>query len=170
MNTQPAKPTPELVDDVAKQYIAIQEELLQKQLALTKETETARARLEELSKQLLAWCVDFGSAHEKKSKLLVGLGFEVMTTVSASSSLDQAAVDLFMKACKAAGKTRVFGKIFERISYWRTRPEADQIARGTGVLTPALMVKLVKCSVVTTSAPRLAKVRPRKGTESAKAS
>jgi hypothetical protein len=169
MTTQPAPPRPEQVDELAKEYIAIQEDLLQKQLALTKETETARTRLEELGKQLLAWCVDFGSAHEKKSKLLVGLGFEVMTSVSTSTSLDQAAVGLFMKACKAAGKTPVFKKIFEQISYWRARPEADQVARGSDVLTPALMVKLMKCTLSTTSPPRLAKVRPRKGSE-AKAS
>jgi hypothetical protein len=160
---QLSPPKAEDVDALAKEYVDIQAELLEKQLALATETEPKRERLAELSEKLRAWCVDFGSAHEKKSKLLVGLLFEVMTTVSSSSSLDQAAVDVFLRACQKAKALRVFRKIFEHVSYWRPRPQADQVSRGAGMLTGALAKKLMACTIVDTKPARLIAVRPRKG-------
>ena len=170
MTNQPAPPPPEQIDELAREYLAIQEELLKKQLELAAETEPKRKRLAELGEELLELCVKFGSAHEKKSKLLVGLACEVMTTVSTSTSLDQAAVALFLRACKKAGKSATFRKIFEQVSYWRTRAEADQVARGAGMLTPSLALKLMKCTVTETKPPRLSAVRPRKGVEQKAAS
>lgn len=153
------------LDALAKEYVDLQADLLDKQLALAKETEGQRKRLEELGAKLLAWCVEFGSAYEKKSKLLTGLAFEVMTTVSASSSLDQAAVEVFYRACQKAKALPVFRRIFEQVSFWRPRPEADQVARGQKLLTGTLAKKLMACTITDTKPPRLAAVRPRKGTE-----
>jgi hypothetical protein len=164
---EPLVPAPAKIDELAREYLEIEEALVKKQLALADETAPQRARLKVLGEQLLADCVAFGSPHEKKSKLLTGLLFEVMTSVSTSTSIDSAAVNVFMKACKKAKQSKLFAQIFEEVKSWRIRPEADTVTRDNKKISAALLVKLMKCTISDTKPARLAAVRPRKNASAA---
>lgn len=159
MHTEPKLPTPAEIDEAAKEYCKLDQEIAN----LRAETSTKIAPLMErqkpLEEKLKAWADQFGGAHATKSKLLTGLAYEVMTTVSSSTSLDQAAAGVFLDACKKAGVSRIFSRLFETLTMYRSRPEADQVARKE--LPTRLAVAFMRCFITKTNAPRM-EVRLRK--------
>jgi hypothetical protein len=152
-------PTPQEIDDAAKEYCDLEKQIDEIFAAAKKKIEPLNDRLAPLSEQLKAWGENFGGAHATKSKLLTGLAYEVMTTISSITSLDQAVVAAFLDACKKAGQSRIFAKLFDALTVYRTKPGADQVARAT--LPPRLAVAFMRCFITNTNAPRM-EVRPRK--------
>jgi hypothetical protein len=159
MTTELKLPTPAEIDEAAKEYCELQQQIDDLILEMRKKVEPLNQKLVPLAEKLKAWADQFGGAHATKSKLLTGLAYEVMTTVSSSTSLDQAAAGVFLKACKKAGVTKIFGRLFETLTVYRSRPDADQVARKD--LTPKLALEFMKCFITKSNAPRM-EVRPRK--------
>ena len=167
----PKQLKPEALDTLAAEYLGLQKEIEDEVTALTLKLKPKAERLEELRPKFLAQCVAHGSPYEKKSKLLSGLEYEVMTTESSSSSLDQPAIGRFREGCEKMERLSVFEEIFEKVSEYRKRPAADEVVRRTTgeKLTPTLALLYLKCTIVKNSPARLAAVRPRqKDCETAK--
>jgi hypothetical protein len=152
-------PTPAEIDAKAKEYCDLETQIEQISADAAKKMKPLRDRLTPLGTQLRQWGADFGGAHAKKSKLLTGLVYEVMTTAGSSTSLDQAAAVLFSQACKKVGQTRIFKDLFETLTVYRSRPDADQVARTK--LTSGLALAFARCFVTKSFETRL-EVRPRK--------
>lgn len=166
MNTEAKLPTPAEIDEAAKEYCELATKVSRMEAEASIATRPLRDRMTALGEKLKAWGEQFGGAHATKSKLLTGLAYEVMTTVSSSASLDQAAAGVFFEACKKAGVTKIFGRLFETLTTYRPRPEADQVARKE--LPARLAVAFMRCFLTKTHAT-LMKVRPRKLTTGATA-
>jgi hypothetical protein len=147
------------IDAYAEEYLDLEKQIGEISAESQKKIEPLRARMFPLAEQLKNWCALFGGAHAKKSKLLTGLAYEVMTTAGSSTSLDQAAAGLFLEACKKAGKTRIFKKLFEVLTVYRSTPAADQVARTE--LDPKLALSFTRCFITTPHATRM-EARPRK--------
>jgi hypothetical protein len=152
---------PEALDQFAAEYISLKTEIFERNLELLDALKEKSARVAFLAKLFTDACHAHGSPHEKKSKLLSGLDYELMTTESSSSSIDQAAVRILESKCERHGKTDLFEQLFESVSEYRARPGADAIARASRGLTGPLAVAYLKCAVTKTSPPRLTAVRPR---------
>jgi hypothetical protein len=152
-------PTPQEIDEAAKEYCDLEKQIDDLYLESRKKIEPLNERLKPLGEKLKTWGQEFGGAHASKSKLLTGLAYEVMTTVASSTSLDQAVVSVFLEACKKAGKSRIFAKLFDTLTVYRTQPAADQTARTE--LTPRLALAFSRCFITKTQAPRM-EVRSRK--------
>jgi hypothetical protein len=167
MTTEAKLPTPQEIDDAAKQYCELEQQIDDEHLALRKKIEPLNARLKPLAEKLKAWGEEFGGVHATKSKLLTGLAYEVMTTAASSTSLDQAAAGLFYEVCKKVGKSRIFGRLFETLTVYRSQPGADQVARTE--LTPRLALAFARCFITKSQATRM-EVRPRKTSVAAAAS
>jgi len=154
---------PESLDRLAAEYLSIEQELEQERLALTERMKAKSERLAELEKEFIEVCNAFGSPHEKKSRLLSGLEFEIMTTISSSTSLDQAAVGAFEAQCVKAQSIRIFRALFEKVSTYRSRHDADGVLRrSSAALSPSLAKGYLRCVLTKTNPPRLSAVRPRK--------
>lgn len=154
---------PEELDRLAAEYLSIENELEQERLAVNERTKAKSERLADLAKRFVEVCNTHGSPHEKKSRLLSGLEFEIMTTISSSTSLDQAAVGAFEAQCVKAQSLRIFRSLFEKVSTFRSRPDADSVLRRTSTaLTPSLAKGYLRCVLTKTNPPRLSAVRPRK--------
>jgi hypothetical protein len=166
--TSAKQPTPQEIDAKAKEYCELEEQIADIQADATKKIAPLRERMVPIGETLKTWGSVFGGVHAKKSKLLTGLAYEVMTTAGSSTSLEQSAVVMFLKACKAADKTKIFKRLFETLTVYRTQPAADQVARTE--LTPTLALSFARCFITTPHAARM-DVRPRKkAAESAVAS
>lgn len=152
-------PTPEEIDAKAKEYCELEAEIDEISKDAATKVKPLRDRMAPLGETLKTWSSLFGGAHAKKSKLLTGLVYEVMTTAGSSTSLDQAAAGLFLQVCKKAGKTRIFKKLFETLTVYRSRPEADAIARL--IEEKDLAIGYTRCFITTPHALRM-DVRPRK--------
>lgn len=166
MSSEAKLPTPAEIDEAAKEYCDLEQQIAELEAKTKLETQPLRERMDPLREKLKSWGETFGGAHATKSKLLTGLAYEVMTTVSSSTSLDQAAAGVFFEACKKAGMTKIFGRLFETLTTYRPRPEADQVARQE--LPARLAVTFMRCFITKTFAPRL-DVRPRKAAAGATA-
>lgn len=159
MNSETKPPAPAEIDELAKEHCELEEQIAGIRLEAEKEIKPLKDRLAPIADRLKAWSESFGGAHATKSRLLTGLAFEVMTTVSSSTSLDQAGAGVFLEACKKAGQTRIFNKLFETLTVYRTLPTADQVARAE--LPARLAVAFMRCFITKSNAPRM-EVRPRK--------
>lgn len=159
MTTEEKLPTPQEIDEAAKQYCDLEKQIDDVWVEAKKKIEPLNDCLAPLGEKLKAWGEKFGGAHATKSKLLTGLAYEVMTTVSSSTSLDQAVVGSFLEACKKAGQSRIFRKLFDTLTVYRSKPGADQVARAD--LAPRLAVAFMRCFITKTNATRM-EVRPRK--------
>lgn len=159
----PKQLKPEALDALAAEYLALDKEVEDEVAALKKKLEPKTDRMEELRPKFLAQCVAYGSPHEKKSKLLSGLDYEVMTTQSSSSSLDQAAIGTFRERCERLDRVTLFDELFEQVSEYRSRPgSAEVVRRSVGdLMTGRLAIAFLKCTIVKNNPPRLAAVRPR---------
>jgi hypothetical protein len=152
-------PTPAEIDAKAKEYCDLEEQIENISKEAAEKMKPLRDRMTPLATELRKWGMEFGGVHAKKSKLLTGLVYEVMTTTGSSTSLDQAVAALFAQACKKVGQSRLFKELFETLTVYRARPEADEIARTK--LTPRLALAFTRCFITKTYETRL-EVRPRK--------
>jgi hypothetical protein len=154
-------PTPQEIDATAQEYCDLEKQIEDISADAANKIKPLRDRMLPIGETLKTWGSLFGGAHAKKSKLLTGLAYEVMTTAGSSTSLDQAAAGLFLQACKKAGKSRLFKKLFETLTIYRTQPLADQVARVELAPIPKLAVPFASCFLSVPLATRM-EVRPRK--------
>jgi hypothetical protein len=127
-------PSPSRVDELAQEYLALKDKLLQATLA----AKEAAVPLDQLKEELIELVRDFGSVHAEKSKLLHGITKEMMATFGSSVSIDSAAVERFRLALVEAHQTRLHKKIFQRDVRWSISPEASMIIKGEKLSEPLL--------------------------------
>jgi hypothetical protein len=144
-------PTPAEVDEKAQEYCALKDALL----VAMKAAVDAQIPLEKLKQELIEAVSSFGSAHAEKSKLLHGIGFEVMATFGQSTSIDAAAVERFRVALAESGQARLCAKVFEKTIRWTLQPNSGAIVRGSK-LSKSLKALYSQCQVIQPSTPRLA--------------
>ena len=113
------KPTPEKIDELAREYLEIE-----------KQREESGAALAAKAEELAPLVERFGTAHAKKSKLLVGLLYEMMTTTSSTTSVDAAGIEKLQIALKRADMAPLFKKLFRKVTRWEIAPTADVVLRG----------------------------------------
>lgn len=145
-----SSPSPEQIDQHAKEYLALKDKLLQAKLAYSE----IQQQMECTESILKNWGATFGSAHAEKSKLLHGLGYEVMVTFGQSVSIDASAVETFRDALAKADQPRLLKKLFDKTIRWTLHPQASEIVRGEK-LSDKLRSLFAKCQVVKERSPSL---------------
>jgi hypothetical protein len=148
-------PTPVEVDQLSKEYLELKDKLFTAQLTVTEISEKMVSKAEALREMTS----QFGSAHSEKSKLLHGLGYEVMVSFGQTVTIDAAAVETFRDALRKAKQVRMIGKLFEKTIRWSLHPKASEIIRGS-TLSDKLRSLFAKCEVVKATTPKL-QVRPK---------
>jgi hypothetical protein len=150
-----AAPAPARVDELAQEYFALREKHLQGMLAARALQAELDAKGEELKELIAA----HGSARAEKSKLLHGIGFEMMLTCGQQISTDFAAVEKFREAASSDLKPRQFARIFEKVVSYRLLASAAEFVRTTELST-RLKALYAACQVIRERAPTLT-VRPK---------
>jgi hypothetical protein len=145
-----AAPCPLRVDELAQQYLALKDRHLQ----ATLEVRALQQELDAQGELLKATIAQHGSAHAEKSKLLHGVGFEMMLTCGQQISTDFAAVEKFREAASANLKPRQFARIFEKVVSYRLLASAAEFVR-TGELSTRLKALYAACQVIKERAPQL---------------
>lgn len=170
MNASPIPvSTQQKVDVLAREYSDLEKQIGDKEKAFAVEVAPLATRLLELKKTLIEDVRQFGSTHEKKSKLLSGYDFEVMGTFGSTTSIDGAAVTSFREGLKKAGQTRLLKQIFDQAIRWNLKSGASKVisaAHEAGKLPNKLFVLFAACTVTKDSTPRL-EVRPRQQSQTA---
>ena len=123
----PSPPSPAKIDELAKEYSAVKDELLQANLAAT----AIGQRLDEKANYLREIVKQFGSSHAQKSKILHGIKSEIMVSYGGSTTTDAVAVEQFRLALVKAKKARLLRAIFEKTIRWTLQPQASEIIRGS---------------------------------------
>jgi hypothetical protein len=154
--TQPSPPTPEQIDALAEEYLA-----LEKIAEEAKEAAKIAAKpCQEKADELKALVLEYGQIHAKKSKLLVGVHFELMSTSGTTTETDQAMVEKLRLAMSKKSLGGWFKKMFEEVTEYRKRPSASEVIRS-GKLPPTIIAIFARCFVEKEKNPSL-DVRPRK--------
>jgi hypothetical protein len=146
-------PTIETIDQLAAEYLELENQ----------KNELCSA-LEAKAGELTPLVERFGSAHGKKSKLLVGARFEIMTTTSTSTAVDNAGVERIRRALARAKATTLFKKLFRKVERYELAAGSSFIMRATlPAGAPRNLRSLFSQAVrVETKPPRLSDVRERK--------
>jgi len=157
----PAAPTPARVDELAIEHNALESKIEEIQKAAKEEAKEPSEKLTKLIAELKALVESFGSAHEKKSKLLSGLEWEMMLTHSSSVGIDNAAVERFWAwAKKERAKKAIVESLFVSVKRWELTPNATVLIQAPNI--PLAAKRLFSaCLNITPNSPRF-KVRPRK--------
>lgn len=148
--TTSTAPSPTQVDELAKEYRALEDKFLKATLAM----QEAMKPLAEKKKELIALVRESGTAHREKSWLLHGIGFEIMGTFSQRVSLDGVAVDKFREAAKAELTKKQFFQIFEMVITYRPLATAAEFVR-TSKLSRKLKALHDACQVIKDNSPTL---------------
>jgi hypothetical protein len=138
------------VDEKAAHYSALKEALLR----ATEAAERAKVPLDALKEELVETVRAFGSTHAEKSRILHGIGWELMATFGSSVSYDAAAVELFRVALYNCDKTRLLKKIFLKEIRWSLMPGATEIIKSEKLSNP-LLALYSQCEVVKPKTPSL---------------
>jgi len=151
--------SPAEVDALAQEYKDLEKKIADIHLKANDDMRLPGARLDELRELFLESVSRFGSAHAEKSKIIHGIGFEIMATFGSSSSIDNAAVEIFRIALTRAKLTRLLKKVFEKTIRWSLARNAAEVIRSTQLL-PKLHLLFSQCIVVKDRTPTLI-VRPK---------
>jgi hypothetical protein len=115
------EPTPEQIDALAEEY-----KRLEKVWAEAKDAATEAAKPCDLQGELLTKLVaEFGQAHAAKSKIVIGIRYEIMSTTGVTSSLDQSMIQRFKAAMLKLKLGRIFQKMFTEVIEYRKLAEAS---------------------------------------------
>jgi hypothetical protein len=154
-------PTPARVDELALEHNSLDSKLDEIQAEADKQAKEPREKLSKLVAELKELVDEFGSQHEKKSKLLHGIEWEMMLTASSSISVDNAAVERMVGWAKGDKKKKeIIESLFTPVTRWDLTPNASVIVQAPGIPTQAKKL-FAACLIVTPSQPRF-KVRPTK--------
>lgn len=143
-------PTPAQVDQLAKEHLALKEKWLDAKLHASKLQELLEINQELLRKEV----TEHGSAHAEKSKLLHGIGYEIMASYGVTTSTDAAAVERFREALVEAKQTRLLKKVFQQTIRWTLEPMAAVVIKGEK-LSKSLLALYSQCEVVKAKTPTL---------------
>src|ERR1700719_4001271 len=142
--------TPSRVDELAQEYLALKEKVLQAKLEL----QSLEEPLDKKKAELIQLVRDQGTAHRDKSWLLHGVSFEIMGTFGQTLATDSAAVNKFLEASKEELKPKQFAQIFEKVTNYRLLSSAAQFVR-TAELSRKLKALNAACQVVKDKTPTL---------------
>lgn len=151
MNAALVPPFAHDLDKHAKEYLALKESYLQATLAAKAAGELLEKKGDEL-KQLVT---EFGSAHAEKSKILHGVGYELVVTYGSSVVIDGQALEKFRLGLVAAKQARLLKRIFDKTIRWTLSPNAAAIIRGEQKLSKPLLALYAQCEVVKPRTPLL---------------
>ncbi|HZC24697.1 MAG TPA: hypothetical protein VE866_15255 [Candidatus Binatia bacterium] len=149
-------PLPAEIDDRAKAFHALEEELA----AARQEAKVAQELLSAKELELIELVRECGGPHATKSKILHGIVWEMVATFSQYTTTDSAAVERFRQALIDAGQTRLMKKIFKADTRWTLQASSAEIVKSEK-LSSKLMALLLQCSVTQDRKPTL-DVRPKK--------
>lgn len=143
------------IDELAGEFFDLQT----KAAEAYKQAATVDEPLEALKEELVMLVEAFGGAHAGHSKLLAGVGYELLATFGTGRNLDTAAVLKFrgQLMCDRTGKKGrepLFPMLFETCESFRLRPAASEIIRA-GALSPRLLGLYANCEVLKALNPRL---------------
>lgn len=154
-------PNAEQVDAHAEEYQRLEKILEEAKLAYAAVKKAEGAQLDKLHLALIELVREFGGKHAEKSKIVVGIEYELMATFGESHSIDATAVERFRLALKEAKQTRLLNKLFTQEKSWRLAPNAAQILNAQDKLPDDLAKIALACFRFTPRTPQL-EVRPRK--------
>lgn len=143
-------PSRNRIDELSQEYLALKDRRAKADLevrAIAREIEAKGALLLDLVER-------HGSAHAEKSKLLHGVGFEVMATFGQVVSIDGAAVEAFRAAAGDELKPAQFRQVFEQAISYRLLSSAAEFIR-TNKLSRKLKALYAACQVVKDKSPTL---------------
>ena len=155
---KPAPPTPTEVEALAEEYRKIEAQIDGIEERAVNEAAPLETRRDQLWELLLEQTKQFGSAHAEKSKLLYGVTLEVMATFGSSSSIDNAAVEIFRLALVKAKQSRMLKGIFAKSVRWNLLPEAATFVRAqhdAKKLPAKLYLLFARCAVPKELTPKL---------------
>jgi hypothetical protein len=152
-------PTPTRVDELAQEYLALKGIADAAWQAANAASLPAQQKADELKKLVEA----SGSAHAEKSKILHGIGFEIMATFGQSVSIDAAAVEMFRLALVKAKQARLLKRVFEKTVRWSMARNAATVIKAEKKLPAKLLALYSQCEVVKSNSPSL-KVRAKEKT------
>jgi hypothetical protein len=160
-------PTPARVDELALEYDELGEKI-RKILAEAKdECQEPDGKLAKLEAELKRLVEQFGSAYEKKSKLLNGVEWEMMLTSSSTVTVDAAAVERFLDWAEGDKKKRaIVDALFTSAKRWDLTPNATVLIQAPGIPAPAKRL-FAACLKITPNEPRL-RVRKKKAVKQQK--
>ena len=145
-----ALPTPAEVDELAREWNALQTKIARAALKLS----TAKQPEDAARDKMVDLVRDFGSTHAEKSKRLYGVDYFLMVTESTSHSTDAAAVERFRLALIEAGQSNLLSRIFKKDERWVPAPGWETIVKSEK-LSDELVALFAKCDVPHDNAPRL---------------
>ena len=154
--TTPEKqpPSPNEVDQLALEMLKIRGEISTIEAEAAGKVCPLLARSLELKSQAERWLREFGSAHAEKSKLLHGVGYEILGTFGTSTSIDAAAVEVFRQALVKAHQGRIVSKIFQKTVRWSLVSGWAEIIRGSK-LPAKLLALYARCQVSSERTPTI---------------
>lgn len=157
-------PKPADVDEFALAFHALEKKLIEAKAAV----KAAEEPIEPLKLELIDLVRKFGGAHEKKSKLLLGVLWEMMGTFGSTSTIDSNAVERLRLDLEKKKQSDLFSALFVPDNRWTFQAETAMTLLKTKAkerkhkLTPGIMGKILLCFDSRESTPVL-KVREKKG-------
>lgn len=143
-------PSPSKVDELAKYYLEVKE----KHFQATLEVRALQAELEAKGSVLRELAEVHGSVHAEKSKLLHGVGYEIMATFGQMVSVDAAAVEKFRVAASLELSVTKLARVFDVDIRYRLAATAAEFIR-TGELSRKVKALYAACTVVKDKTPTL---------------
>jgi hypothetical protein len=143
-------PKREETDEFAMEFKRLEKTLLQAKASVT----AAQAPVETLKQELIDLVRNFGGAHREKSKLLHGIGWEIMATFGQSTVQDAAAVERLRAELKKKKLARLLKRLFTEEKRWTFSSNAMQVVKGEK-LSPKLMGLVLQCFVTSDRTPIL---------------
>jgi hypothetical protein len=151
-------PKPDALDEFALEFDRLDRELTKAQNA----ARDAAKPVALLKVELIELVRRFGGPHGKSSKLLQGIGWELMGTFGKTTGTDNAAIGRFRTALQRRHKTALLKKLFSQDVRFTFSSQAMEIIKAEKKpLTPKLMELLLMCFVTDDLTPKL-DVRPKK--------
>ena len=155
--TTPEKTSPPSngeIEDLAQEMIELKGKIADKLAQVSTETAPLVKQLKDLTDRAEKWLRQYGSAHAEKSRLLHGLTFEILGTFGQSTSIDNAAVEIFRLALVKAGKSQLLRKIFKKVVRWELLANWGEVLKAEKL--PAKLTALyANCQVTKDRAPTI---------------